>query len=131
GGARRLRGRGPFASDFLGGRSLYQQLNQAADVLDHVVRARKGVDVEVVGRFRVLDRDRRGQSRDISSRAVPLDADVVDTVGAVDVHAVERAVGAAEIQVGLGHVRPGQVLDQNGVGSGESVEVNGLDVIRV
>ena len=75
------------------GCSVDQQLNQSADVLDHVVHATAGVDVEVVGRIGVLDRDGRGQSGHIGARAVALDVDVVDAVRAVDVDGVDRAVG--------------------------------------
>ena len=45
--------------------------------------------------------------------------------------AVAPAAGHSQVGVDLGHVGAGQVVDDDGVGAAESVEVDGLDVVEV
>ena len=74
------------------------------------------------------------------STATPLasPATVIDVVavGAVDDDGVGRAVagaaaGAGQVEVDLGDVGAGQVVDGDGVGAAQGVEVDRLDAVEV
>ena len=92
-------------------------------------------DERVVGAFRPADVDLRGKAGDRDRAAVPDDGDLrVVAVGAVDGHRVGlRVAGAAgRRQVDLDglHVGAGEVVDREGVGAAERVELDRLDVVR-
>ena len=103
------------------------------------VVAAEGVDREPVAR-RLAPRDvhRGGQARDRRRRvAEPATAIAVRAVGAVDDDGVGRAVaragpaGVGQVEVDLGDVGAGQVVDGDGVGAAQGVEVDLLDVVEV
>ncbi len=85
----------------------------------------------------MLNRDERGQTGDRDSGLVPAHRDVVVPVGAADRDAVGRAVGdgsaegACEVDVDGLDAGTAQVVDRDGVGAAEGVEVDGLETGRV
>src|SRR5436305_2114489 len=60
---------------------------------------------------------------------------MIRAVGAVDDDVVRLSVagrrGAVEVQVDLRNIRSGQIIDRDGVGTAERVEVNLLDTVEV
>ena len=72
-----------------------------------------------------------------TERAGAEHVDDVVAVGAVDDHRVGRRVAggaadrAGEIDVDLRHVGAGEVVDRDGVGAAERVEVDRLDVVEI
>src|SRR5262249_52077524 len=101
-------------------------------------RAGARVDVEPVVRgLGVEDGDRRGEAADLHASRVPVDDDRVVPVGAVDDDVVVGAVaggapeGPGQVDVHAGDVRAAQVVDRDGVGAAEGVEVHGLDAVGV
>ena len=81
------------------------------------------------------DRHGRGKPGHVRSRAVAGDVDRVVAVGAVDrdVFDVARAAfqRSGEVEVDLGHVGAGEVVDGDVVRPAEGVEVDALDAVGV
>ncbi len=92
---------------------------------------------ELVGRLVVADRHQRREAGHGDTGSVAGDRDRVVPVGAVDDDPVGLAIAcpaagrALEVDVRPGDVGPGQVVDRDDVRAAESLEVDGLDVVRV
>ena len=105
--------------------------------VDGVV-AREGVDRELVARP-IASRDvhRGGQARDRDAGRRARNLDLVGVVGAVDDHGVglavagPRACSTGQVEVELGDAGAGQVVDGDGVGAAQGVEVDHLDAVEV
>ncbi len=75
-----------------------------------------------------------GQPEDRRAGGVAGHEDDVVTVGGVDDDRVRLAITAAtgrQVGVDLGHVGAAQVVDDDGVGAAEGVEVDDLDVVEI
>src|SRR5262249_54942348 len=104
----------------------------------HYVVAGQGVDDQpIVGRLGAADVHHGGQTGDGDTGRVAGYRNHVGVVGAVDDDGVGRPVAgvaagsARQVDIDLGHGGAGQVVDGDGVGAAEGVEVDGLAVGEV
>src|SRR5262249_20211143 len=104
--------------------------------LDHVV-AGKTVDDDAVVGVEVGDVHRFRQARNRDHAIVVLDRDHVVAGGGVDDDRVRRSVATSaaqrsgEVDVDVLHAGSGQVVDRDGVGAAQRVEVDVLDAVEV
>src|SRR5207244_10857986 len=102
------------------------------------VVAGQGVDrPPVVGRLGAGEVHEGGQAEDGSAARGAGDHDRVGAVRAVDDHGIGLAVArpaprrAGQVEVELGEIGAGQVVDGDGVGAAEGIGVGPLDAVEV
>src|SRR5262249_17600150 len=94
-------------------------------------------DDERIGRLRGADGDELRQAGDRQRAVLALHLDVVVALGAVDGHAVRRAVAGAaagrrsEVNGDLRHAGAGKIVDGDVVGTTQGVDLDGLDAVEV
>jgi hypothetical protein len=104
--------------------------------IDHIVTPQSGDADSVVG-VEVIDHDLAGKAIDHQRTVHDRQRDDIVAGGAVDSDGVVLTVasGAADrpsqVDVDASHVGAGEVIDRDGVGSAESMDVHGLDPLRV
>src|SRR6266487_251394 len=109
----------------------------SAEALMVSLPARPSTLQRVVGPLGAFDRHLRRQSVDDDRCAAAGDVDVVVAGGAVDDHAVGRAITLAasrrrrQIERNLLHVGAGEIVDRDGVGAAQRRELNVLDAVEV
>src|SRR5262249_41611925 len=104
----------------------------------HRVVAGQGVDREPVpGGLGAGDADLGGQAEDGNPGRVAGDHHRVISIGAVDDDGVSLTVtgsivgGRRQVEIDLGHVRASQVVDGDGVGPAQGVEVDLLHAVEI
>src|SRR5262249_35412258 len=94
-------------------------------------------DDERIGCLRGADGDELRQTGDRQRAALAQHVDVVVALGAVDGHAVGREVAGAaagrrcQVNGDLHHAGAGKIVDRDGVGAAQGVELDVLDAIDV
>src|SRR5262249_60924166 len=96
-----------------------------------------GVDHDALVRLEVGDRHRLGQARHRDHAIVVHDRDRIVAVGRVEDDRVGRTVAAggaglcAQVDRDLVHVGSGQIVDRDGVGAAQRVDLDVLDAVEV
>ena len=102
--------------------------------IDHVV-AVEPVDGQIVGSLGVGDVDIRGEAIDADDPTSRCDRDRVRACRAVHVHGVDRTIAAtaagAEVDVDLGKVGAGHVVDGDIVGAAQCAEIDRLGAVHI
>ncbi len=114
------------------------ELHRRAEVrgVDDVVTT-EPVDDEVVGRIKAGDGHRGGQAGHRDHAVVVGDGDHIVAAGGVDDDGIRLAIARAaarrrsQIDRDLVHIGAGQVVDRDGVGAAQGVELDVLDAMKV
>src|SRR6478735_650193 len=101
--------------------------------LDDVVSA-EAVDHDAIVGVEVRDRHRLGEARHRDHAVDAGDEDRIGTIGGVDDHRIRRTITGAvdtQVEIDLGDVGPGQVVDRDGIDATQRVELDVLNVVEV
>ncbi len=104
---------------------------------DGVVAGTRSDGQHIVGTFRTIDAHQLWQPGDRNRSSRTRDGDVVVAAGAVDGHAIGRAVALVasrrrrQVDVDLVDAGPGEIADRDDVGAAQSGELDVLDAIEV
>ena len=88
-------------------------------------------DLQMVGRLTAGDSRLGLQALDVDPSVIGVNVHVIGGLGAVDRHAVDRAVTGAQVDVGPADISSRHVVDRDRVGTAERVQVQFLDTVDV